>query len=233
DGLWRSRFGSDPAVLGSDVLLAGRRVAIVGVMPPRFLVPGTPAEVWKPMTIVGASVDPGNRELRVLARLAPGVTRERAVARLQTVAARLGRETPGTRRGWDVNAMSVTEMVVGRTFRKAVLVLLGVVGFVLLVACVNAANLQLARGTARRQEMALRTSLGASRGRLARQLVTESALLAALGGTGGVALGAAGLALLRAVGERTIPRLDDVRLDAPVLAVAALAVLGSLVLAGL
>jgi predicted permease len=233
DGLWRARFGADSTVLGTDVLLDGRKVTVVGVMPPRFSVPGTPAEVWTPLSMVGASDDPGNRELRVLARLAPGVTRERAVARLQVVAAQLARETPGTRRGWDVNSRPIMEVVIGPTFGKAMLVLLGVVGVVLLVACVNAANLQLARATARRREMVLRASLGASRARLARQLVTESVLLAALGGAGGVALAAAGLALLRAVGDTTVPRLEDVRLDAPVLAVAALAALGSVVLFGL
>ncbi|AHG88188.1 permease [Gemmatirosa kalamazoonensis] len=231
--LWRSRFGADSAVLGADIVLDGRKVTVVGVMPPRFFVPGTPAEVWTPLSMVGASDDPGNRELRVLARLAPGMTRERAVARLNVVAAQLARATPGTRRGWDVNSRPIMEVVIGPTFGKAMRVLLGVVGFVLLVACVNAANLQLARATARRREMALRASLGASRGRLARQLVTESALLAALGAAAGVGLAAAGLALLRAVGDTTVPRLEDVKLDAPVLAVVALVALGSVVLFGL
>ena len=233
DETWRARFGGDRALVGSDVLLDGRRVTVVGVMPPRFRVPGTPAEVWTPYALARAGDDPSERSLRVLARLAPGVTPERALARLDLVADRLARAQPVTNGGWTTNIMPIPELVVGRQFRRAVLVLLGVVGFVLLIACANAASLQLARATARRREIALRTALGATRGRLVSQLVTESALLAAVGGAVGVLLAWGGLRLLRALGDTTVPRLDEVRLDLPVLAFSALAALGSAVLFGL
>jgi predicted permease len=233
DALWRGRFGADPALVGSDLLLDGRRVTVVGVMPPRFVVPGTPAQVWTPLSLAGASDDPSNRYLRVLARLAPGVTREAALARLEVVAARLARERTKTNAGWSISMMSIPEAVVGRQFRRALLVLLGVVGVVLLIACANAASLQLARATARRREIALRTALGATRWRLVRQLVTESALLAAVGGAAGLALAWAGVAALRKVGDTTVPRLEDVRLDLPVLAFTVLAAVGSALLFGL
>ena len=234
--LWQSRFGGDPALVGARVALDGVPVTVVGVMPPRFWIPGTPAQVWTPLSLAGTDqkmLDHANRYLRVLGRLAPGVTREAALARLDVVAARLARDHPATNGPWTVNAMAVPEMLVGKEFRSAVLILLGVVGFVLLIACANAANLQLARAASREREIALRSALGASRGRIARQLLTESVLLGTAAGALGLLLAWGGVALLRAIGEATVPRLDDVRIDGPVLAFTALAALGSGVLFGL
>ncbi len=164
------------------------------------------------------SEDHSNRYLRVLARLAPGTTLARAQMQANVVAARLAKDYPTTNGPWSVNMMAVPEMMVGQPFRRAVLVLVGVVGFVLLIACANAANLQLARAAARQREIALRAALGATRWRITRQLLTESILLAAIAAVAGLLLAVGGIALLRRFGEETVPRLADVRLDAPVLA---------------
>jgi predicted permease len=231
--LWSARFGSDPALVGSHVSLDGASVTIVGVMPPRFSIPGTPAQVWTPMSLASAPDDHGNRFLRVLARLTAGVTPERGLADVDAVAVRLGRDYPGTNGPWTVSMMPVREMLVGRQFRRSVLVLVGVVTFVLIIACANVANLQLARAAARQREIALRAALGATRGRITRQLLTESVVLAVVAGCAGLALGYGALVLLRHVGDRTVPRLEDVRMDAPVLAFMTLVTLGSGVLFGL
>jgi predicted permease len=231
--LWQSRFGSDTTIIGRDVSLDGASVTIVGVMPPRFFIPGAAALVWEPLSIDAAPDDHSNRSLRVLGRLAPGVTLERARADLEVITARLAREHPSSNEGWTINMLTVNENIVGTQFRRAVLVLMGVVGFVLLIACANAANLQLARASARRREMALRAALGASRGRIVTQLLTESALLSVIAGIAGLALAYAGIVLLRDVGTTTIPRLDDVRLDAPVLVFTIVTALGCSVLFGL
>ncbi len=231
--LWQTRFGSDSAIVGRQVSLDGATVTIVGVMPPRFIVPGTSALVWQPMSIDTAPVDHANRYLRVLGRLAPGVTLERARADLEVITARLAREHPASNEGWTINMLMVSESIVGTQFRRAVLVLVGVVAFVLIIACANAANLQLARATARRREMALRAALGASRGRIVTQLLTESALLSLIAGAVGVGLAYGGIILLRKVGDTTVPRLDDVQLDAPVLLFSMAVALGCSLLFGL
>ena len=230
---WATQFGRDSTLIGRDILLDGRAHRVIGVMPPRFFVPGSPAPLWTPLSLEGAPTDHGNRYLRVLGRLAPGVTLDRARAELDVIATRLATGFPATNAGWAVNAMAVPEMIIGSPFRRAVLVLLGVVGFVLLIACANAANLQLARASSRRREIAVRSALGASRGRIVALLLAESALLGLIAGVVGLALAYGGLELLRTVGVNTVPRLDDVRLDLPVLAFTAVVALGSGILFGL
>jgi predicted permease len=230
---WTTRFGGDSAIVGRTITLDDARFTVVGVMPPRFLVPGTPAEIWTPLSLAGASPDHSMHELRVLARLRPSVDLARAQAQLDLIAGRIAQAHPETNTGWTVNAVSLPEWIVGREFRRAVVVLVGVVVFVLLIACANAANLQLARATARRKEIALRAALGASRGRLAGQLLTESAVLGLVAGVGGLVLSYGGLALLRLVGTTAVPRLDEVRIDAPALAFTVVIALGSGLLFGL
>ena len=231
--IWETRFGGDSAIVGRTVSLDGKPATIVGVMPRRFAIPGTSAGIWEPLAIDTASDDHAMRYLRVLARLAPGATLDGARSALEAIAGRLALEYPKSNEGWSVNILTVSENIVGAQFRRAVLVLVGVVGLVLLIACANAANLQLARGSARRKEIALRAALGATRGRIVVQLLTESALLATIAGVAGIALAYGGVAILRAVGTTTVPRLEDVRLDAPVLAFSALVALGSSFLFGL
>jgi predicted permease len=230
---WATRFGADSSAVGRDVAIDGTLHRVIGVMPPRFTVPGTPAELWTPLSLAGASEDHGNRYLRVLARLAPGVDHDRARLELGLIASRLARDFPASNAGWTVTSMTVPEMIVGAQFRRAVLVLLGVVGFVLLIACANAANLQLARAAARAREIAVRSALGASRGRILAQLLAESALLGVLAGLVGLALAYGGLALLRTLAADMVPRLEDVRVDAPVLAFTLVVALGGGLLFGL
>lgn len=231
--LWTTDFGSDPKIVGRDVVVDGKRYAVVGVMPPRFFVPGTTAAMWTPLSFVKASTVRSERYLRVLGRLAPGVTREAADAQLDAVAERIATADPANAGGWSTYSLSVPEMIIGTQFRRAVLTLTGVVAFVLLIACANAANLQLARSAVRDREMAVRSALGASRGRLAQQLLVECALIALVAGALGLAIAHGGIAILRSIGETTIPRLEDVRLDAPVLTFTAIVALGSGVLFGL
>jgi predicted permease len=214
---WTNRFGADSALVGSELLLDGRRHVVVGVMPPRFYVPGTSAEIWTPLSLDAASADHADRYLRVLARLAPGATPDGALRQLNVIAARLAQQFATSNAGWSVNMMGIPELVVGRQFRRSVLVLSGVVALVLLIACANAANLQLARAASRRHEIALRAALGASRQRIARQLMAESTILGIAGGLGGLALAKGGLVLLRDYGETIVPRLGEIRLDRPVL----------------
>lgn len=230
---WVARFGRDPAVIGRELSLDGGSHRVIGIMPPRFSVPGTPAEIWTSLSLTGASDDHANRYLRVLARLAPGVALESARTELDVIAGRIAAQNPGASAGWSVNMMPVPEMIIGTQFRRAVLVLLGVVGFVLLIACANAANLQLARAATRRREIAVRSALGASRGRIVGQLLAESAVLGTIAGVFGLAVAYGGIHLLRSVGAQTVPRLEDVRLDAPVLAFTLLIALASGILFGL
>jgi hypothetical protein len=159
--LWTTRFGADSTLVGRDLTLDGKRYTVVGVMPPRFFVPGTNAQVWTPLFIESAPPPTGDRHLRVLGRLAPGYTVASAHAQLDVIAARIAKEIPGFSAGWSTKVSSVPEMIIGTQFRRAVLMLVGVVAFVLLIACANAANLQLARaaiGRAGRARCVARTN---------------------------------------------------------------------------
>lgn len=230
--LWTTRLGSDSAVIGGTLHLDDLPYTVVGVMPPRFAVPGTPAQVWIPLSLPDAAAERGNRYLRVLGRLAPGVTLEGARGEMELIAGRVAREFPATNAGWSVNLLPVTDVVVGPEFRRTVLALVGAVAFVLLIACANSASLLLARASTRRREIALRAALGATRGRITTQLLTESTVLGLIAGAAGLGLAYAGLRVLRTVGAEMIPRLDEVRLDPPVLGFTVLVALGGGLLFG-
>lgn len=232
-GLWTSTYGADSSIVGRAISVDGVQYTVVGVMPRGWGLPNSDAAVFTPISLDGKPDQRGNRYLRVLGRLAPGATTTQALTELTGITERAYRAYPDKFAGWGVAVWTLSENVIGTSFQRATWLLVGVVAFVLLIACANAANLQLARAAAREREIAVRVALGASRGRIALQLLTESLTISAIAGVLGLALAYGGVALLRAFGTTMVPRLEDVKLDAPVLAYTALIALGSGVLFGL
>ena len=217
-GLWQRRFGGDPNLVGRQITISGRSATVVGVMPAGSEFPRQ-TEVWTPLRL-----DPNNagdarrdnRYLSAIASLKPDVTFEQAQAQMNTISNQLGQAYAETNGGWEAKLTNLQERLVGEV-RPALLLLLGAVSFVLLIVCANIANLLLTRAVARRKEIALRTALGASRWRVVRQLLTESLLLAVLGGALGLLLSVWLTDLLIAISPEGAPRFDEINLDARVL----------------
>jgi putative ABC transport system permease protein len=222
DNVWRNRFNADPNVVGKVLTLNSRSVTVVGVMPAGFKFPVQPVKVeyWMPLandpTVASRSQRRGIQFLNVVARLKPSVARAQAQAELSTIGARLAAEDAEHDAGLDFQIVGLHEEVVG-DIRPALLMLLGAVGFVLLIACANVANLLLARATARTKEIAIRTAMGAGRARIVRQLLTESLLLSLAGGGIGLLVATWGVQLLLALVPADIPRAGEIGLDARVL----------------
>jgi predicted permease len=220
--LWRSRFASDPAVLGRTLRLDGHPVSIVGVAPQAFRYPSPEIDVWMPHSLltedhVGPDVR-DNRYLEVVARLAPGVSLERARSDLDAVASRIAAEYPASNAQWSAaTVVPLKTAMVGRVDRVLGLVF-AMVGIVFLIGCANLANLMLAQGTARARELAIRMALGADRLRLLRQLLTESLVLALLGGLLGLALSSWATEVFLTLSADLLPRVEDVGTDGRVLA---------------
>ena len=212
-GLWQRRFGGDRSVVGSSVQFNGEPYTVIGVMPRDFrFAPfwATKAEMWAPLALGPRLASRGGQSLRVFARLRDGVTLAQARAELAATTARLEREFPGSNK--DVQIVPLKEKVVGE-IRPALLLLLGAVGFLLLIACANVAHMLLARTAARRREIAIRSALGARRSRLVRQFLTENVLLALVGGIAGLALAAAAVRVLPLIAPAILPRVDAVTVD--------------------
>jgi predicted permease len=192
--LWRRNFGGDPQIIGRKIVISNRPRTVVGVMPPGFRFPEI-SELWVPLALTTKTFTRTDHGLNGIARLKDGVSFAEAQTEMTNIAARIEQQNPVTNEGLGVKVTSLHETLTG-DYRQALLILLGVVGFVLLVACVNVANLMLARATARQKEFALRAALGAGRWRIMRQLLIESLLLAIVGGALGFALSLWALNLL-------------------------------------
>jgi putative ABC transport system permease protein len=233
DHVWRTRFGADRSILNRSITLDGASATVVGVMPADFDWPFE-TDCWtpQPYTESYTTKNRGAWYLDTVARLAPGATIEQAVAEIHGIGRQLEQEYPTLNTHVEMTAAPLLDSIVSDT-RSGLLMLLAAVGFLLLIACVNVANLLLARAATRDEEMSVAVALGASRGRLVRQMLTESALLATLGGVAGLAAGWTGVRLLVAAAPPGIPRLSGMSLDPVVLGFALAVTLVTGVLFGL
>jgi len=212
---WQRRFGADPAVVGREIALDGRKVRIVGVLPATFQIFRS-MELWLPMPYYGPLDDHIHHGIGPIARLRPGVSREQAAAEVEMLNRQETAAYPDSHHGWGTQVVALEDPSAAQ-LRRTLLVLFGAVGLVLLIACANIANLLLARNAARNREMALRTALGAEPGRLMRQLLTEGMLLALCGGAAGLLLALVGIRTLAALAPPELTILQDTHINLRVL----------------
>jgi predicted permease len=237
--LWQRRFGADPSIIGRAIRLNSEPHSVIGVLPPEAALPGWPIQGEDRQFLIPFAFEPDvspttrqDHRYVVIARLKPAVTLEQAQAELTSIKQRLQSLYPKWKEHWSVMAVPLHEQITGK-MKPALLVLMGAVGFVLLIACANVANLLLAKAASRQKEMAIRAALGASRRRVIRQVLTESSLLALLGGVLGVVLAYWGVQALSQWSGATLPRAGEIALDARVLVFSLLASVATGLLFGL
>jgi predicted permease len=236
-GLWERRFASDPDVVGKTVRLDGKPFTVVGIMPKNFHFP-LPAEIWTPMAMDDKErAVRGARYMDVVGRLKPGISVPQAAAEMRTISKRLADAYPETNRGWTARLMPIRDFLLGDLTRSYTLMTLAAVGFVLLIACANVANLQFARATFRAKEIAVRTALGAGRWRIVRLLVVESVLLGLAGAAVGILLAQWDVDMIRSHMPAEIARFvsgwDQIRLDGRALLFTALVAILAGIVSGL
>jgi len=226
--LWQRRFGADPALLGKEIVVNGSKLTVIGILPPGFDFPragelpsllpfASRTDIWVPLKLDARQWSSRNeRYLTTLARLKPGVSFSQAQAEMKIYAARQAQAFPDTHAGSSVSLAPLHQQMAGKS-RTALRLLFAAVGLLLLIACVNVANLLLARGVARQRELAIRAALGAGRARIVRQVLAESLLLAVLGGALGLLFAAWCLRLVVLLSPANLPRLENVSLNATVL----------------
>ncbi len=210
-GSWQRRFGGLPNLIGQNLTLNGDSYTVIGVAAPGFEFPRR-VDLWKPATLAEKKSTRGSNYLKIIARLMDGTSLPQAEAQMNQIAAALAEKYPANDSNLTVKIVPLLEEQV-RNLRGVLLILLGTVGFVLLIACANVANLSLARAAARTREFAIRTSLGASRTRIVRQLLTESLVLALIGGAMGVVFSIVGIGLLVRLAPANLPRINEVSVD--------------------
>ena len=225
ESLWRRRFGGDLAIVGSPITIDGERYDVIGVMPAAFRDVGRSrvTSTGVPQLFLPFRIDParelrGNHAIRVVGRLRADVSIERARDEMQRIAGAMEQEYPDTNRGWGVQIDQLSATMLDDRVRPSLLTLLAAVALVLLIACANVANVLLSRNLARQRELALRSALGARRSRLIRQLVTEGGCFGVVSGTAGLSVAVLAVRVLHAALPPTLPRIDEIALDAPVLA---------------
>jgi putative ABC transport system permease protein len=231
--MWRTRFGADPSIVGRDLTLDGQPYTVVGVVPASFQIL-FPADMWTLFSVRRSPEQRRQHYMQVVARLKPGETLEQAQADMAGVADRIASIAPDTNKGWGVTIEPLRGAIVGPELRTTSLVLAGVVSFVLLMACANVANLLLARGLSRSREIAVRAALGGSRTRIIQQLLTESLLLAIIGGACGMALAWATVRVAPSLIPRgTLPQAIVLTFDGRVALVAGLLTVATALLFGM